>query len=67
MPIVTKTTDRLRKLTTELEELRNELSMSLAKPECSGGAPDTQHSRITDLHRRISTALSALHGEVPDW
>mgnify|MGYP001827618020 CR=1 FL=1 len=67
MSIVTNTTDSLRKITTELESTRIDLSMALARPECSGGAPDTERARITDLHRRISSALSALHGEARDW
>ncbi|NDR56109.1 hypothetical protein [Aliiruegeria sabulilitoris] len=67
MSIVTDSTGRIREITQELENTRNELSMALAKPECSGGAPDSERTRITDLHRRINGALSALHGEARDW
>lgn len=67
MSIVSDSTARLRAIANDLEAARNALSMALAKPECSGGASDVERSRLVDLHRRVTGALSALHGEARDW
>lgn len=67
MSIISDSTGRIHAIARDLEEARNDLSMALAKPECSGGAADVERSRLVDLHRRITGALSALHGEARDW
>lgn len=67
MTIVSEATGRIRSITRDLEAARNDLSIALAKPECSGGAADVERSRLADLHRRVTGALSALHGEARDW
>ena len=67
MSIITDSTSRIHAIARDLEATRNDLSMLLARPECSGGAAASERTRITDLHRRVSAALSALHGEARDW
>ncbi|MDV7145612.1 hypothetical protein R3X27_23260 [Tropicimonas sp. TH_r6] len=67
MTVSTESIGRIRAIARTLEEERNTLSQSLATPECSGGAKDVERSRLEDLHRRITGALSALNGEARDW
>ncbi|PRY20249.1 hypothetical protein CLV78_11434 [Aliiruegeria haliotis] len=58
---------RIHQITAELEKAREEVSGSLATPACDGGAKDIERSRLEDLHRRVTGALSALHGEARDY
>ncbi len=67
MSIVSETTGRIRDLSREMETIRGDLSAALAKPECSGGVSDVERARLVDLHRRVTGALSSLHGEARDW
>jgi hypothetical protein len=67
MTNVTETTTYINAITRDLETRRNDLSIALAKPKCSGGVSGAERTRLSELHRRITKALSALHGEARDW
>lgn len=67
MPASAEATARIHDIAAELEQVRESMSTTLATPVCDGGARDTERGRLEDLHRRVTGALSALHGEARDW
>ncbi len=67
MTISTETASTIASIIESLEAARRRMGEALAEPEYSSTLGKTDRTRMEDLHRRVSRALSALHGEARDW
>ncbi|MFV0334096.1 MAG: hypothetical protein ACK5JR_08515 [Tropicimonas sp.] len=64
MTISSDAGSRIASIIQSLEETRASLSEALKGSECGTGF---DRMRMEDLHRRLTRALSALHGDARDW
>ena len=64
MTNVSECLGRLRSTQQTLQDLRDDLSKALVTRCAADGETCTEVTRLQDLHRRVSTALSAVSGDV---
>lgn len=67
MTISSDAVTSIASISRSLESTRKTLSETLAQPFFSGGVADIERARVEDLHRRVTTALSALIGAARDY
>ncbi|WP_068115784.1 hypothetical protein [Tropicimonas marinistellae] len=53
----------LHALVRSLEEMRNEVSAELMRPDGAASLKSSERAQLSDLHRRISAALKELSAE----